>query len=88
MLPLLPEVKEITDGVASTSEEVVFVFIAITLLVTEVLQGRIFFSLFVGIPAGFIAGIIVLALLTVRQKSGKQDIANWGGSIFFRVMVE
>jgi cell division protein FtsN len=41
----------------------------VTMLVTEVLQSRIFFSLFVGIPAGLIVGFIIFVLLTIKQKS-------------------
>ncbi|MDD2666781.1 MAG: hypothetical protein PHD13_07220 [Methanocellales archaeon] len=47
------------------------VFIAVTIIVTDLLQSRIFFSFFVGFPTGFVAGVLVFALLTIKQRSKK-----------------
>lgn len=47
------------------------VFITATIIVTDTLQERIYFSLFVGIPAGLVAGILVFIFLTARQKTEK-----------------
>lgn len=47
------------------------VFIAVTVIVTDVLQSRIFFSFFVGFPTGLIAGCMVFVLLTIKQRSKK-----------------
>ncbi|MDD2778102.1 MAG: hypothetical protein PHY36_05585 [Methanocellales archaeon] len=44
------------------------VFIAVTIIVTDVLQSRIFFSFFVGFPAGLIAGCMVFVLLTIKGR--------------------
>lgn len=44
-------------------------FVAVTLLVAWLLEDIIYFSLFVGIPAGLIAGATVFAIQVARSKS-------------------
>jgi hypothetical protein len=41
----------------------IFVFIASAILATEILQKKIYFSLFAGIPFGFIMGVIALLIV-------------------------
>lgn len=43
------------------------VFMAVTIIVTDVLQSRIFFSFFVGFPTGLISGCIVFVLLNIKK---------------------
>jgi len=42
----------------------IFVFLASAIIATEVLQKKIYFSLFVGIPFGLITGVITLLIIT------------------------
>ncbi|WP_445475619.1 hypothetical protein ACT9XH_02425 [Methanococcoides methylutens] len=45
---------------------IVFAIVAVT--VTALLQERIFFSVFIGLPAGTIAGVITFIYLRVKDR--------------------
>jgi hypothetical protein len=47
----------------------VVVFAIVTISVTYLLQERIFFSIFLGLPAGTLAGLITLIYLRVKSKA-------------------
>lgn len=68
------QTKKKNNSAVRTIKNIFFsfsVFIAVTIIVTDLLQSRIFFSFFVGFPTGFVAGVIVFALLTIKQRSKK-----------------
>ncbi|MGM0770408.1 MAG: hypothetical protein ACQESU_02220 [Halobacteriota archaeon] len=44
------------------------VFAIVTVTVTGLLQERIFFSIFVGLPVGTLAGLITLIYLRVKSR--------------------
>lgn len=44
----------------------VVVFAIVTISVTYLLQERIFFSIFIGLPAGTVAGLVTLIYLRVK----------------------
>jgi hypothetical protein len=44
------------------------VFILTAIFLTEILQDRIYFSLFVGIPAGVFAGLVVFLYLFLKNR--------------------
>jgi hypothetical protein len=60
---------------ASTRRLLLFIlpvvtFTVVMLVVTSALEDVIFFSLFVGIPAGLVAAVVVWAVLFIAWRSG------------------